>query len=119
MQPFARTFNRARHSRECYNSGDSTLNSRSRRPRTNRDFRRLTGGGYCRIYGRCKKECKMCERRLLIWNYMEKILKYAAIRSEILAPYKISIYNKYFRPRSYRLEVAASEDPRANGDSTL
>ncbi|KAL2724935.1 hypothetical protein V1477_018796 [Vespula maculifrons] len=26
---------------------------------------------------------------------------------------------KYYRPRSHRLEVAASGDPRANGDSTL
>ncbi|KAL2724618.1 hypothetical protein V1477_018479 [Vespula maculifrons] len=31
----------------------------------------------------------------------------------------ISIYRKYYRPRSHRVEVAASEDPRANGDSTL
>ncbi|KAL2730287.1 hypothetical protein V1477_016098 [Vespula maculifrons] len=35
-----------------------------------------------------------------------KVLKYAAIRS-------------YFRPRSHRVEVAASGDPRTNGDSTL
>ncbi|KAL2734922.1 hypothetical protein V1477_013640 [Vespula maculifrons] len=45
-------------------------------------------------------------------------LENAAIRSEILAPYKISI-NKYCRPRSHRVEVAASGDPRTNGDSTL
>ncbi|KAL2732801.1 hypothetical protein V1477_015042 [Vespula maculifrons] len=31
----------------------------------------------------------------------------------------ISIFRKYYRPRSHRLEVAASGDPRANGDSTL
>ncbi|KAL2729013.1 hypothetical protein V1478_006645 [Vespula squamosa] len=38
-----------------------------------------------------------------------KIVKYAAIR-----PIKISIYRK-----SHHEEVAAFEDPRANGDSTL
>ncbi|KAL2742571.1 hypothetical protein V1477_009172, partial [Vespula maculifrons] len=31
----------------------------------------------------------------------------------------ISIFRKYYRPRSHRVEVAASGDPRANGDSTL
>ncbi|KAL2744719.1 hypothetical protein V1477_007261, partial [Vespula maculifrons] len=30
-----------------------------------------------------------------------------------------SIYRKYYRPRSHHVEVAASGDPRANGDSTL
>ncbi|KAL2724934.1 hypothetical protein V1477_018795 [Vespula maculifrons] len=31
----------------------------------------------------------------------------------------ISIFRKYYRPRSHHLEVAAFGDPRANGDSTL
>ncbi|KAL2737182.1 hypothetical protein V1477_012138 [Vespula maculifrons] len=30
-----------------------------------------------------------------------------------------NIYGKYYRPRSHRVEVAASRDPRANGGSTL
>ncbi|KAL2745952.1 hypothetical protein V1477_005870 [Vespula maculifrons] len=47
-----------------------------------------------------------------------KIFKNAAICTVILAAYKISIYNKYCRPRSHRVEVAASGDPRTNGDST-
>ncbi|KAL2727570.1 LOW QUALITY PROTEIN: hypothetical protein V1477_016846 [Vespula maculifrons] len=42
----------------------------------------------------------------------------AAIRSEILAGYKISIHHKYCRPRSHRVKLAASGDPRTN-DSTL
>ncbi|KAL2732806.1 LOW QUALITY PROTEIN: hypothetical protein V1477_015047 [Vespula maculifrons] len=46
-----------------------------------------------------------------------KILRNAAIRSEILA--EISIYHKYCRPRSHRVEVAASRDPRTNDDSTF
>ncbi|KAL2721159.1 hypothetical protein V1477_019979, partial [Vespula maculifrons] len=41
------------------------------------------------------------------------------IRSVVLAFHKISIHSKYYRPRSHRVEVAASGDPRANGDSTL
>ncbi|KAL2750538.1 hypothetical protein V1477_001328 [Vespula maculifrons] len=64
----------------------------------------------------------MCELRCLIWKYIEdfkKVLKNAAIRSEILAGYKISIHHKYCRPRSHRVEVAASGDPRTNGGSTL
>nr|KAF7383347.1 hypothetical protein H0235_018483 [Vespula pensylvanica] len=64
----------------------------------------------------------MYELRCLIWKYIEdfkKVLKNAAIRSEILEGYKISIHHKYCRPRSHRVEVAASGDPRANGDSTL
>ncbi|KAL2737178.1 hypothetical protein V1477_012134 [Vespula maculifrons] len=48
-----------------------------------------------------------------------KALKNAAIRSAILAHHKILTKRKYFRPRSHRVEVAASEDPRANGDSTF
>ncbi|KAL2745056.1 hypothetical protein V1477_006473 [Vespula maculifrons] len=32
---------------------------------------------------------------------------------------QISIYRKYYRPRSHRVEVAALWDPRANGESTL
>ncbi|KAL2737273.1 hypothetical protein V1477_012229 [Vespula maculifrons] len=48
-----------------------------------------------------------------------KILKYAAIRSIILVSHKISTYRKYYRPRSHRVEVAASGDPRTNGDSTF
>ncbi|KAL2725892.1 hypothetical protein V1477_018330 [Vespula maculifrons] len=49
-----------------------------------------------------------------------KTLKYAAIRPILdIIQTQISIYRKYYRPRSYRVEVAASEDPRANGDSTL
>ncbi|KAL2740042.1 hypothetical protein V1477_010512 [Vespula maculifrons] len=48
-----------------------------------------------------------------------KILKNAAVRKVILAAYKISTYNKYFRSRSHRVEVAAAGDPRTNGDSTL
>ncbi|KAL2727972.1 hypothetical protein V1477_017248 [Vespula maculifrons] len=44
-----------------------------------------------------------------------RVLKYAAIRPIL----NISIFRKYYRPRSHRVEVAASEDPRANGDSTL
>ncbi|KAL2744053.1 hypothetical protein V1477_007929 [Vespula maculifrons] len=48
-----------------------------------------------------------------------KILKHAAIRSIILVSHKISTYRKYYRPRSHRVEVAASGDPRTNGDSTL
>ncbi|KAL2731201.1 hypothetical protein V1477_013505 [Vespula maculifrons] len=48
-----------------------------------------------------------------------KILKNAAVRKVILAAYKISTYNKYFRSRSHRVEVAASGDPRTNGGSTL
>ncbi|KAL2736377.1 hypothetical protein V1477_012886 [Vespula maculifrons] len=48
-----------------------------------------------------------------------KILKNAAIRSVILAVYKITIRHKYFRPRSHREEVAASRDPRTNDDSTF
>ncbi|KAL2724939.1 hypothetical protein V1477_018800 [Vespula maculifrons] len=48
-----------------------------------------------------------------------KILKNAAIRSVILEAYKISTYHKYFRPRSHRVEIAASGDPRTNGGSTL
>ncbi|KAL2743443.1 hypothetical protein V1477_008932 [Vespula maculifrons] len=32
---------------------------------------------------------------------------------------QISIFRKYYRPRSHRVEVAASGDPRTNGDSTL
>ncbi|KAL2738396.1 hypothetical protein V1477_011755 [Vespula maculifrons] len=47
------------------------------------------------------------------------VLKNAAIRSAILAVYEFPIYHKYFRPRSHRVEVAASGDPRTNGDSTL
>ncbi|KAL2721639.1 hypothetical protein V1477_020459 [Vespula maculifrons] len=43
----------------------------------------------------------------------------AAIRSVILAVYEFPMYHKYFRPRSHRVEVAASGDPRANGESTL
>ncbi|KAL2724766.1 LOW QUALITY PROTEIN: hypothetical protein V1477_018627, partial [Vespula maculifrons] len=43
----------------------------------------------------------------------------AAVRKVILAAYKISTYHKYFRPRSHRVEVAASGDPRTNGGSTL
>ncbi|KAL2751259.1 hypothetical protein V1477_000417 [Vespula maculifrons] len=31
----------------------------------------------------------------------------------------INGFRKYYRPRSHHLEVAASGDPRANGDSTL
>ncbi|KAL2727571.1 hypothetical protein V1477_016847 [Vespula maculifrons] len=84
-------------------------------PCTTQEFRRLTGGG-------CKKECKMYELRCLIWKYIEdfkKGLKNAAIRSEILAGYKISIHHKYCRPRSHRVKLAASGDPRANGGSTL
>ncbi|KAL2728761.1 hypothetical protein V1478_006393 [Vespula squamosa] len=47
-------------------------------------------------------------------------LRYAAIRSVVLAifPHMLK-YCKYYRPRSHREEVAAFEDPRANGDSTL
>ncbi|KAL2744583.1 hypothetical protein V1477_007125 [Vespula maculifrons] len=41
-----------------------------------------------------------------------RTLKDAAIRP-------ISLYRKYYRPRSHHVEVAASGDPRANGDSTL
>ncbi|KAL2742050.1 hypothetical protein V1477_009679 [Vespula maculifrons] len=41
------------------------------------------------------------------------------IRSAILAHHKILTKRKYFRPRSHRVEVAASGDPRANGDFTL
>ncbi|KAL2748117.1 hypothetical protein V1477_003666, partial [Vespula maculifrons] len=41
--------------------------------------------------------------------------KYAAIRSVVLA----LIYHEYYLPRSHHVEVAASGDPRANGDSTL
>ncbi|KAL2731198.1 hypothetical protein V1477_015563 [Vespula maculifrons] len=48
-----------------------------------------------------------------------KILKNAAVRKVILAAYKISTYHKYFRPRSHRVEVAASGDPRTNGGSAL
>ncbi|KAL2741870.1 hypothetical protein V1477_009499 [Vespula maculifrons] len=48
-----------------------------------------------------------------------KIVKNAAVRKVILAAYKISTYHKYFRPRSHRVEVAASGDPRTNGGSTL
>nr|KAF7438512.1 hypothetical protein H0235_000903 [Vespula pensylvanica] len=48
-----------------------------------------------------------------------KALKNAAIRSVILAGYKISIHHKYCRPRSHRVEVAAIGDPRTNGDTTL
>ncbi|KAL2717719.1 hypothetical protein V1478_013419 [Vespula squamosa] len=33
--------------------------------------------------------------------------------------FSISIYRKYYRPRSHRVEVAAFGDPRANADSTL
>ncbi|KAL2748113.1 hypothetical protein V1477_003662 [Vespula maculifrons] len=43
-----------------------------------------------------------------------KILKNAAIRSVILAVYEFPMYHKYFRPRSHRVEVAASGDPRTN-----
>ncbi|KAL2725891.1 hypothetical protein V1477_018329 [Vespula maculifrons] len=49
----------------------------------------------------------------------ENTLKYAAIRSVVLAFCKILIYHKYYRPRSHRVEVAASGDPRTNGDSTF
>ncbi|KAL2743556.1 hypothetical protein V1477_009045 [Vespula maculifrons] len=48
-----------------------------------------------------------------------KILKNTAICSVILAVYKITAHHKYFRPRSHREEVAASGDPRTNGDSTF
>ncbi|KAF7393957.1 hypothetical protein HZH68_010776 [Vespula germanica] len=48
-----------------------------------------------------------------------KILKNTAICSVILAVYKITTHHKYFRPRSHREEVAASGDPRTNGDSTF
>ncbi|KAL2724622.1 hypothetical protein V1477_018483, partial [Vespula maculifrons] len=37
-----------------------------------------------------------------------KILNNAAIRKVIIAAYKISTYHKYFRPKSHRVEVAAS-----------
>ncbi|KAL2751475.1 hypothetical protein V1477_000633 [Vespula maculifrons] len=47
------------------------------------------------------------------------MLKCAAIRSEILAASKIPIQNKYCRPRSHRVEVAAVGDPRTNGDSNF
>ncbi|KAL2730284.1 hypothetical protein V1477_016095 [Vespula maculifrons] len=33
--------------------------------------------------------------------------------------FSISIFRKYYRPRSHRVEVAASGDPRTNGDSTF
>ncbi|KAL2738404.1 hypothetical protein V1477_011763 [Vespula maculifrons] len=55
--------------------------------------------------------------RGFIAEYTEN--KCAAIRSGILAASMISIHNKYCRPRSHRVEVAASGDPRTNGDSTL
>ncbi|KAL2751473.1 hypothetical protein V1477_000631 [Vespula maculifrons] len=42
------------------------------------------------------------------------MLKCAAIRSEILAASKIPTQNKYCRPRSHRVEVAAVGDPRTN-----
>ncbi|KAF7401045.1 hypothetical protein HZH66_006229 [Vespula vulgaris] len=64
----------------------------------------------------------MYELRCLIWKYIEdfkKGLKNAAINSEILAGYKISMHHKYCRPRSDRVKVAASGDPRTNGSSTL
>nr|KAF7427616.1 hypothetical protein H0235_007310 [Vespula pensylvanica] len=49
----------------------------------------------------------------------KKGLKNAAICSEILAGYEISIHHKYCRPTSHRVEVAAFGDPRTNGGSTL
>ncbi|KAL2751467.1 hypothetical protein V1477_000625 [Vespula maculifrons] len=51
---------------------------------------------------KCKQECKIKE------------LENAAIRSAILAQYKILTKRKYFRPRSHRVEVAAVGDPRTN-----
>ncbi|KAL2723805.1 hypothetical protein V1477_019037 [Vespula maculifrons] len=48
-----------------------------------------------------------------------KMLKCAAIRSEIFAASKLSIHDKYRRPRSHRVEIAACGDPRTNGDSTF
>ncbi|KAL2737179.1 hypothetical protein V1477_012135 [Vespula maculifrons] len=60
-----------------------------------------------------------------------KALKYAAIRPILDTIYNLvtdfrhtsdidfNIYGKYYRPRSHRVEVAASRDPRANGGSTL
>ncbi|KAL2750142.1 hypothetical protein V1477_001638 [Vespula maculifrons] len=50
---------------------------------------------------------------------LRKMLKCAAIRSEILAASKIPTQNKYCRPRSHRVEVAAVGDPRTNGDSNF
>ncbi|KAL2736897.1 hypothetical protein V1478_002340 [Vespula squamosa] len=52
----------------------------------------------CRIHERCTKQCKTYELRRIIWNYIKRISK---------------ILNKYFRPRSHHVEVAASGDPRA------
>ncbi|KAL2727971.1 hypothetical protein V1477_017247 [Vespula maculifrons] len=47
-------------------------------------------------------------------NAFGKGLKNTAIRSEILAGSKMSIHHKYCRPRSYRMKVAESRDPRTN-----
>ncbi|KAL2732799.1 LOW QUALITY PROTEIN: hypothetical protein V1477_015040 [Vespula maculifrons] len=75
---------------------------------------------YCRIYGRCTNERKLNVLRNFVGiENLGKILKNAAIRSVILAVYESSMYHKYFRPRSHRVEVAALRDPRANGESTL
>nr|KAF7435808.1 hypothetical protein H0235_003999 [Vespula pensylvanica] len=55
-------------------------------------------------------------------KHFGKTLKYAAIRPVVLALHNLNIiskYRKYYRPRSHHVEVAASGDPRANGDSTL
>ncbi|KAL2744588.1 hypothetical protein V1477_007130 [Vespula maculifrons] len=53
------------------------------------------------------------------WIFRRNVPKNAAIRSAILAVYEFPTYHKYFRPRSHRVEVAASGDPRTNGDSTF
>ncbi|KAL2743558.1 hypothetical protein V1477_009047, partial [Vespula maculifrons] len=73
-----------------------------------------------------------CSRHTLLLAEAEadfgQVLKYTAIRSVVLAIYRyymastchiISVYRKYYRPRSHHVEVAAFGDPRANGDSTL
>ncbi|KAL2751358.1 hypothetical protein V1477_000516 [Vespula maculifrons] len=52
-------------------------------------------------------------------EYEVKELENAAIRSALLAQYKILTKRKYFRPRSHRVEVAAVGDPRTNGDSNF